>query len=226
MNTIIAKASDIPEFIVLPSKLLTRFLFDEFKMIIHDDTFMIKARITIHNEESVNVELLEPKDSIRHYSLMKTLEDYNGQYDFYDDMGRKYCLCDALLPGEEFDIDDIHSKSSEMRWSLTRDILKLMAYIMNKGFERSRIIRKSGMHKVVNHGELSTNKKVYLLDDIVNYVSDSFVPTKERHEIQCPCWEVRGHYRHYKSGKVVFIPSYRKGKQRDTEKPKDKEYYA
>ena len=31
----------------------------------------------------------------------------------------------------------------------------------------------------------------------------------------CPAWEVRGHYRHYKSGKVVFINPYTKGKLRN-----------
>lgn len=35
-------------------------------------------------------------------------------------------------------------------------------------------------------------------------------------------WEVRGHYRHYKSGKIVFIKSYVKGNKEV--KPLDKEY--
>lgn len=39
-------------------------------------------------------------------------------------------------------------------------------------------------------------------------------PHKER-EITCPCWGVAGHYRHYKSGKVVYIAPFKKGKKRD-----------
>ena len=35
-------------------------------------------------------------------------------------------------------------------------------------------------------------------------------------EITCPVWEVRGHMRHYKSGKTVYVAPYRKGKERDT----------
>ena len=35
-----------------------------------------------------------------------------------------------------------------------------------------------------------------------------------RHEIKCLCWGVRGHVRHYKSGKTIFINPYRKGKER------------
>lgn len=32
----------------------------------------------------------------------------------------------------------------------------------------------------------------------------------------CPAWEVRGHYRHYKSGKVIYVKPHTKGKLRDT----------
>ena len=35
-------------------------------------------------------------------------------------------------------------------------------------------------------------------------------------EITCPVWEVRGHMRHYKSGKAVYIAPYRKGRERDS----------
>lgn len=34
-------------------------------------------------------------------------------------------------------------------------------------------------------------------------------------EITCPAWTVRGHVRHYRSGKTVYIAPYRKGKERD-----------
>ena len=34
-------------------------------------------------------------------------------------------------------------------------------------------------------------------------------------EITCPVWTVRGHMRHYKSGKTVYVAPYRKGKERD-----------
>ena len=35
-------------------------------------------------------------------------------------------------------------------------------------------------------------------------------------EITCPVWTVRGHMRHYKSGKTVYVAPYRKGKERDS----------
>lgn len=42
-------------------------------------------------------------------------------------------------------------------------------------------------------------------------------------KITCPCWSVRGHYRHYLSGKVVFIAAYKKGKNRSSFTPKEYE---
>jgi hypothetical protein len=41
------------------------------------------------------------------------------------------------------------------------------------------------------------------------------VQERAAREITCPVWEVRGHMRHYKSGKTVYVAPYRKGKERD-----------
>lgn len=103
-----------------------------------------------------------------------------------------------------------------------------MADIMKKGRERRKLIKKGSAnnHKYSREHRLSTqNRKIWLMDDVIQYVSDNYIEHKSSRIIECPCWEVRGHYRHYKSGRVVFIPSYRKGKQRDKVQPKKKEYY-
>ena len=42
-----------------------------------------------------------------------------------------------------------------------------------------------------------------------------------RHNITCERWDVKGHFRHYKSGKVVYIEPFEKGKGKEK---KDKEY--
>lgn len=44
---------------------------------------------------------------------------------------------------------------------------------------------------------------------------------KKKVVITCPAWGVRGHYRHYKNGKVVFISPYTKGKDRNNYQPKE-----
>ena len=48
--------------------------------------------------------------------------------------------------------------------------------------------------------------------------------SKEKHKILCPAWSVRGHTRHYKSGKVVFINPYIKGKKRNESEFAPKEH--
>ena len=39
---------------------------------------------------------------------------------------------------------------------------------------------------------------------------------RQSHEYSCPVWTVRGHMRHYKSGKTVYVAPYRKGRDRNT----------
>lgn len=41
---------------------------------------------------------------------------------------------------------------------------------------------------------------------------------------KCLCWGVRGHKRFYKSGKVVYIKPYKKGRDKDKIAPVGKEY--
>ena len=38
---------------------------------------------------------------------------------------------------------------------------------------------------------------------------------RKKAEIRCLAWGVRGHFRHYKDGRVVFVHPYVKGKERD-----------
>lgn len=64
--------------------------------------------------------------------------------------------------------------------------------------------------------------KTYLFNDIVRYVD--YKRSKVKHNVTCECWGVRGHYRHYKTGKVVFIHEYKKGKLRGQIQPQDKVY--
>lgn len=94
---------------------------------------------------------------------------------------------------------------------------------------RERTERPKGA-KIFNTKKVESKRnrenKIYLLDEIVDYVNENglTITKSENRAITCPCWEVRGHYRHYKSGKVVFIKNYEKGKEKGKVKPKDKTY--
>ena len=75
-----------------------------------------------------------------------------------------------------------------------------------------------------SHGKKSTRKggrKVRLLKSCTLLREEPIQVTNSHGKITCPCWGVRGHYRHYKSGKVVFIEAYQKGKDRSNYSPKE-----
>lgn len=105
-------------------------------------------------------------------------------------------------------------------------VIRVMLYIMNtprKRITKSKILveKKKEKQKKITKKE----NKIYLLDEIVDYVNERYGYISSRtHTIECPCWSVRGHYRHYKNGNVVFVKSYEKGKEKGKKKPNDKIY--
>ena len=137
-----------------------------------------------------------------------------------------------VLPAKQ-----INDKSLETLFDCYKEIyvftiyvLDSMARIMQQAAQRNKMIKQrngANKYKYSREHRISTaNRKVWLFDDIVQYACDQYVEHKGTHKIECPCWEVRGHYRHYKNGNVVFIRSYKKGKQKDTAQPIGKEYIA
>lgn len=108
-------------------------------------------------------------------------------------------------------------------------VMRSMIYIMNT--PRNRILKgKAESNRNFKNNEKKTDNakqnKIYLLDEIVDYVNENglMINPNSKRKINCDCWGVRGHYRHYKSGKVVFIKEYKKGKNRENKEPKGKEY--
>ena len=108
-------------------------------------------------------------------------------------------------------------------------LASILCVIMMMGKEeRERRIKRQPTTCETSENPISykeSDKQIYLLSDIISYIADNLDSERKKHLINCPCWEVRGHYRHYKTGKEVFVPAYRKGKQRNKAEPRDKEYY-
>ena len=67
---------------------------------------------------------------------------------------------------------------------------------------------------------------VYLWDDLIIYMATTLPEEKLKRSFKCLVWDVRGFYRHYKSGKTVWINSFQKGKDRNKGKAADKTYIA
>lgn len=223
------------------------FIFNDFKLIIYSQ-YGKKEKWEIKNQEDgIVFQGLSSRDV---FEGLNEGEGKSPPIKMYRDLEYSMQYGMVIAENGEFAHGKLAVPLSHIEWSKTTDwyercfnteyyynlavefgtmIYGLMVYIMTESEKRNRQIKKKNGGTVINYQKKEyrpIDKKVFLLDDIISYVSDSYIPSAGHHEIQCPCWEVRGHYRHYKSGKVVFIPSYKKGKQRDTAKPKDKEYFV
>lgn len=73
-------------------------------------------------------------------------------------------------------------------------------------------------NEVVKHTEKvgKPGKKKRYKQILKTYV-DIHIPTGIHKDVifTCPCWEVRGHQRHLKDGRVIYIKGYKKGKLRN-----------
>lgn len=86
--------------------------------------------------------------------------------------------------------------------------------------------------KVIYECQGTVDKRKYLLigKDVTVTVGDkshlqtSTVNQKKTIRRLVDVWSVRGHIRHYKSGKEIYIHPYQKGRNRATEKPQPKTY--
>lgn len=82
--------------------------------------------------------------------------------------------------------------------------------------ERTHTGKKSKKKNSINKTKMDNNTvKTVKINNIkiktVNSKLITKIKSKKIHRI-AGCWEVRGHFRHYKTGKVVYIRPYEKGK--------------
>ena len=84
--------------------------------------------------------------------------------------------------------------------------------------ERQETVKQKGQYKKVR--KTSMVRVIRLTEAAVESLSP-----RGHHVITCPNWGVAGHWRHYKSGKAVWVKPYRKGRERrNPEAYQPKEY--
>lgn len=223
MNTIKVPYEIISKIEFMP---FSHFIFDDFKLQIENWIEGLLLDVEFFND-AIDWDFVPGhKCPILMYSVSEKKHIFGGLYIYsVYSMDFSKGQIEEYIHGELKDVAEYPDAVKKMIFAINSNLLYSLSYIMN--YPRDRKQTRASSHKYSREYRLSTKQnRIYLFSDILKYVSDTYVPEGQHHSIQCPCWEVRGHYRHYKSGKVVFIPSYRKGKQRDTAKPKDKEYYA
>ncbi|MCI8378594.1 MAG: hypothetical protein HFH72_08765 [Lachnospiraceae bacterium] len=119
-------------------------------------------------------------------------------------------------------------KYTDIGYVIVEQVIKVMLYIMTT--PREKVTKPKFPKEETERKEIRSKtrkeNKVYLLDEIVEYINENGLTISQNgtHKINCPCWSVRGHYRHYKSGKVIFVENYKKGKERENKEPKSKTY--
>ena len=141
---------------------------------------------------------------------------------------------DILLPskGAEFLYKQLKSPDTSEDNNIYNSIVDLfVSYIvvnqilLNNGGKYHKTGVKVSKTSVLSMVRRTLPRKVSLKNITID--ADAFIvdhPPKKHDKTSndvvkiwhCPAWEVRGHYRHCKSGKVVYVKPHVKGKLRDT----------
>lgn len=224
MNTILIKKDDIyklTNYEIKDETLLglidTGFMFDKFLVRFEPCDVVYKVKI----DEDWNYKVIQIVNGNSIYLSEKQI--YKSTYNLLDDVyeADKKAIKDA---------EKYFTRNGDVKIKVqvgtAEFIMKLMCYIMDEDLHREVLYKESVEHEgivaeISNDVKRKIDNKVYSLNNIIRYVSAC--KSGIHKNITCECWSVRGHYRHYKNGKVTFIKSYTKGVKRN-ETPRDKVY--
>lgn len=183
--------------------------FEEFNVIVkslkHTQTFFVQ---TLRGNEHYFVTAPLFDKSERKYCEAWTYEiDEETSDDKMISVKKHSFVADELETEEITDKDNIHPLHSFMLLAVGN----LIEQVTEHKSEVVEIQRPTAQRKN-KHGKKQNRKPVYLFKKVVASENEQHYT---RGPMKCEVWDVRGHYRHYKSGKVVFIAPYKKGKLRD-----------
>lgn len=223
MNTIMLSDSDVEMLLNYTyERRFNNFIFDEFRITHKPDG----PGKDIHKIKIIDGIIYVMQRAIFYDTTYNWIDcEYSFTYDenstitFIDKpQGELYDkLSEWTKSSKEIDIKDAMDHFE----SVAVLICNLMQYIMNESYKRQIIYRDTPTSKVSKETSItykdkkrndSVIKTEFLLKDIIHYVSHN----KRKFKITCECWGVRGHFRRYKSGKVVWISAYEKGEKRNT----------
>lgn len=192
------------------------FLFDEFKLVIEGVEHFGKLVIKIWKD---NGEFEPMRNNV--------VEAYRYRWEHYLEGEHGHIEWATLGYGRDYEVlfSTDNNIDGETAIKLAAVTFWYLVHIDKEIKDRKQKKMPTPKRHTREYRKSCVSDRVYLMDDLYIYAKDKDDQEREHHEMLCPCWEVRGHYRHYKSGKVVFIKAFKKGKEKDKVSPKNREYY-
>lgn len=175
------------------------FPFDTFEL--NGNNFRLYVHKEDDNGEFVFALLTKNRENVKFCTIFNS---ERGKYaTLYGDLKDQYIPACAIA----------------IKWVILYILGKKKTYIKSKERKAQKEIQKPNENLL----EISKMRTHYIsIDDAVCLCKTE--PARMSRKIMCECYGVRGHYRHYKNGKIVFIKPYKKGTKRNEGKPVNQNY--
>lgn len=132
--------------------------------------------------------------------------------------------------------EDFIEGESEAAFELFDMCFQFMITILDKSYDRAVKYKKNedlkikDAEKIKEHnklaGKMFPRKNIKLFDDLIIYTAQNYNPDDLKRKYLKPVWQVRGFYRHYKDGRVIYIKPFLKGRDRNKGMPGGNTYIA
>lgn len=214
LNEIIQLTKDREEFTKTWLHIIENgFIWNEFmlKVIELDQTYKVRIEGK-NNEQYINIKKIQyDKNGLetKAYKYRLSIIEYLERLKVFVIEARKKGVTEIYRENDE--LIDIIPPMQFMEYIIRESKKKTYEYVIK---EEKEVTEHTKNKKVKN------NKKEYnLLDAIKIYQKNE--GEKRKYEITCESWDVRGYFRHYKNGKVIWIAPFKKGKKRKEENNKE-----
>lgn len=183
------------------------FLFNEFTLILEGFGFIYKIKIEGYkeNQKIYIKEIMTKKDGI----LTKTTKTKTT---FPEVLEKITEMLKSNAKAKTY--EDIKNYKDA---SLLPPILFMQYAVkkaMNREYKEMPVTDK--VYKPINERKTYKKKEEYKLFEVIRRYERHI--NNSRHKMTCERWDVKGHFRHYKNGKVVYVKPYEKGKGRKKER--------
>ena len=201
-----------------PSLLTEGFIFNDCCLIVQNHPGVKRDfKITLH---------FEPDKKAMWYAVFDTSFNVRTYIFIYDVMkGFSYGRID-----KEIEDDECEAAGGVLNLALNIiQTIKEMSYnkaIYYKKHEDEKIEDSQHLNKLKKQKKKMKVPDLFLADELVYYAAINIPEEKLKRHINCPVWDVRGFYRHYKNGNVVWINSFQKGRDRNKGMSPDRTYNA